>query len=259
MAAHRAHYHEVLGKLDKDAYQLQVQVDGMNAALNAIEKWVADTRSSRQSDPNDERQFLAQVRSTRQDTSDIGEALSGLRKGVKGEQLRSGNVSADEAVRARYQAALDKEHQILDKAQSQLGAEGQAVASRVSTLEKRLDADRGRVADAKAALQASVAAKAEAIRRLVEAERDKLRGYAGEVDTVSSDARNLVGRITYDSFKRVKKQFDDLVLKADVGLVDVAWTKKQDDTNKIQNLSKQKDRELKSLDDEFKEVLKDVD
>ena len=42
-------------------------------------------------------------------------------------------------------------------------------------------------------------------------------------------------------------------------MVDVAWTKKQDDTNKIQQLSKQKDKELKSLDDEFKEVLKDVD
>lgn len=259
VAQHRAHYREVLSKVDKEIYGLQVQVDGINAALNAIEKWVGDTRASRQSDPNDERQFLAQVRASRQEAADIGEALASVRKSVKEEQLRSGNVSADEVVRSRYQAALDKEHQILAKAQSQLGPEAQTVEARVGSLEKRLESDRARVADAKAALQASVAAKAEAIRRQVEAERDKLRGYAGEVDTVSSDARNLVGRITYDSFKRVKKQFDDLVLKADVGLVDVAWTKKQDDTNKIQNLSKQKDRELKSLDDEFKEVLKDVD
>ena len=66
-------------------------------------------------------------------------------------------------------------------------------------------------------------------------------------------------RIAFDSFKRVRRQFYDLVLKADVGMVDVAWTKKQDDTNKIQDLSKQKDKELKGLDDEFKEVLKDVD
>jgi tetratricopeptide (TPR) repeat protein len=259
VARHRAHYREVLARIEKDVYSLQVQVDGFNAALNAIEKWVADTRSSRQGDPNDDRQFLAQVRGTRQDTADINDLIGTIRKSLKEEQLRSGNVSADEAVRARYQTALDKEHQILDKAQSQLGADGQAAAARVSTIEHRLEADKARVAEAKAALQASVALKAEAIRKEVEAERDKLRGYAGEVDTVSSDARNLVGRITYDSFKRVKKQFDDLVLKADVGLVDVAWTKKQDDTTKIQNLSKQKDRELKSLDDEFKEVLKDVD
>jgi hypothetical protein len=42
-------------------------------------------------------------------------------------------------------------------------------------------------------------------------------------------------------------------------LVDVAWTRKQDKTLQIQNLAKQKDRELRGLDDEFKEVLKDVE
>ena len=256
---HRARYHEVLAHLDRSIYELQVQLDGINAALNAIEKWVSDTRPQRQNDPADEHQFMLQVRATRQETSEIAEAVGALRKTIKDEQLRSGNVTADEAVRSRYQDALDKEHQILDKAQSQLGPDGQAVAARMNTVNKRLETDRARVAAAKTALQASVALKAEAIRKQVEVEQDNLRGYAGEVDTVSADARNLVGRITYDSFKRVRKQFDDLVLKADVGLVDVAWTKKQDDTNKIQNLSKQKDHELKSLDDEFKEVLKDVD
>ena len=51
----------------------------------------------------------------------------------------------------------------------------------------------------------------------------------------------------------------DLVLKADVGVVDVAFTRKQDKTLEIQKLANQKDRELKQLDNEFKEVLKDVD
>ena len=66
-------------------------------------------------------------------------------------------------------------------------------------------------------------------------------------------------RIAFDSFRRVRQQFYDLVLKADVGVVDVAFTRKQDKTEDIQKLSQQKDRELKALDEEFKEVLKDVD
>jgi hypothetical protein len=56
----------------------------------------------------------------------------------------------------------------------------------------------------------------------------------------------------------VRKQFYDLVLKADVGLVDVAFTRKQDKTTEIQKLSSQKDHELQSLQKEFEEVLKDV-
>ena len=37
---------------------------------------------------------------------------------------------------------------------------------------------------------------------------------------VSGNARSLVGRIAFDSFRRVRQQFYDLVLKADVGVVD---------------------------------------
>jgi hypothetical protein len=43
-----------------------------------------------------------------------------------------------------------------------------------------------------------------------------------------------------------------------VGLVDVAFTRKQDKTTEIQKLSSQKDDELQSLEAEFTEVLEDA-
>ena len=57
----------------------------------------------------------------------------------------------------------------------------------------------------------------------------------------------------------MQKSFYNLVLKADVGVVDVSFQRKQDKTSEIQKLAGQKDRELRQLDEEFKEVLKDVD
>ena len=65
--------------------------------------------------------------------------------------------------------------------------------------------------------------------------------------------------MAYDSFRRVRKQFYDLVLKADVGVVDTAFTKKQTTTTGIQKVASQKDEELRALDEEFRPVLKDVD
>jgi hypothetical protein len=79
------------------------------------------------------------------------------------------------------------------------------------------------------------------------------------VSPALADANNLVGRIAFDSFHRVRQQFYDLVLKANVGTVDVAFTRKQDKTVEIQKLSAQKDRELRALDRDFKEVLKEID
>jgi hypothetical protein len=118
---------------------------------------------------------------------------------------------------------------------------------------------RERATAAKAYLRAQVTKRGRQIRDQVTAEQALLSSYGSDVKGVSGEARNLVGRIAFDSFKRVRQQFYDLVLKADVGLVDVAFTRKQDKTSEIQKISAQKDRELRVLDNEFKEVLRDVD
>jgi succinyl-CoA synthetase beta subunit len=96
------------------------------------------------------------------------------------------------------------------------------------------------------------------IRDKVQAEQHLLGQYNTEVASVSGDARNLVGRIAFESFRRVRQQFYHLVLKGDVGRVDVAFTRKQDKTTEIQKLSAQKDKELRALDRDFKEVLEDI-
>jgi tetratricopeptide (TPR) repeat protein len=259
VAERRARYQLRLDRLDRSAFALQTQLEGLAATLNAIEKWVVDSRATRTHDEAAEKKFIADVKDTRVAVVELSSAVSDIRRTVKSEKLRSGNATQDDMVRAQYQEALDKEQSLLGQAAQKAGAEDLATSTRVQAVQKRIEADRTRVNAAKGQIQGAVATKADGIRRLVEEEQGKLRGFSGEVDNVSSSARNLVGRIAFDSFRRVRKQFYDLVLKADVGMVDVAWTKKQDDTNKIQQLSKQKDKELKSLDDEFKEVLKDVD
>jgi len=49
------------------------------------------------------------------------------------------------------------------------------------------------------------------------------------------------------------------VLKADVGIVDVAWSRKRERLDKIQLLSQQKATELQQLDGDFKTLLREVD
>ena len=116
-----------------------------------------------------------------------------------------------------------------------------------------------RVDTAMQVLRDQVARRGQQIREKIRMEQALLDGYGQQVGSVSSDARQLVGKIAFDSFRRVYQQFYGLVLKADVGIVDVAFTRKQDNTQQIQKLSSQNDKELKALDGEFKEVLKDVD
>jgi hypothetical protein len=68
-----------------------------------------------------------------------------------------------------------------------------------------------------------------------------------------------VGELAFRSFRDVREQFYQLVLKADVGIVDVAWSRKRERLDKIQQLSQQKATELQQLDRDFKTLLREVD
>jgi len=148
---------------------------------------------------------------------------------------------------------------ILSGVEPRASGEGAAFVSRTRDLRTQLAALQQRTAAAQAALNERVRLKGAEIREKVVAEARLLDGYGKDVGTVSGDAQQLVGRMAYDSFRRVRRQFYDLVLKADVGVVDTAFTRKQSQTSGIQKVASQKEEELRALDEDFQPVLKDVD
>ncbi len=68
---------------------------------------------------------------------------------------------------------------------------------------------------------------------------------------------SLGGGLAQAMFTRVADRFYDLVVRSDVGIIDVAWALKQNKTDENSRLTREKKRELKLLDDEFKDVLKE--
>lgn len=66
-----------------------------------------------------------------------------------------------------------------------------------------------------------------------------------------------MGDVARLSFDRVRQRFQDIVLRADVGVVDVAWALKEAQTSAISRQVNDQRRELKVLDAEFAEVLRE--
>ena len=81
---------------------------------------------------------------------------------------------------------------------------------------------------------------------------------AAKLNRQSSVVTGRQPRIS-SSFRRVRRQFYDLVLKADVGVVDTSFTRTQSQTSEIQKVASQKEEELRALDQDFQPILKDVD
>jgi hypothetical protein len=92
------------------------------------------------------------------------------------------------------------------------------------------------------------------MRQQVRAEKDQVAAYRKELIMLSDEAEEVVGGVAFENFLHVRDRFYELVLKADVGLIDVVWLFKEEHTNRITNLSKARVDEIKRLDEKFQEV-----
>lgn len=247
--------------LDKEAFRLGYELQSMNAMLAAVQKWVVDTRGQRKGTAADEKSFQERVRTEQQSSIALEKEISAVRAELADARAKvDTSLSGEEQLRAEVASVESHAHQIIAQAEPRLtDPAAQAIIARAHATRERLDAIAKRNEAAKAALQARVRKKGDEIRDKVLAEQLLLQQYTGDVSRASGEAGQLVGRIAFDSFRRVRGQFYDLVLKADVGVVDVSFTRKRDKTADIQKTASDKDRELKALDEEFKEVLKEAD
>jgi TolA-binding protein len=257
--ARRERMQDRVDELDRDAFRLGYELQSMTAIATAVRKWVDDTRSERQNTPEEEKEFLTQLGNEEQAVEALQSELQQLRSRLADERgSANAFVAGEDVIREQYRETLQREHALLAAAESRLSGDDAALVGRTHEARQRAEALRARVETSRQVLRAQVERRGKLIREKVLVEQQLLQGYHQEVATVAGDARNLVGRIAFESFQKVRQQFYDLVLKADVGLVDVAFTRKQDKTTEIQKLSSQKDQELHSLEEEFKEVLEDT-
>jgi len=252
---------QILDRLEgdeKDAFKLDYQIQSMQASLAAIQKWIQDTRGQRTTGSAEEREFVELVKQEESEIAALRKQLQQIRQGLVDSKGTVDSALAEGGgIRDRYRDTIQEEHAVLVLAELRAPPEAAALIERAHQLRAQTKELERRVEDAKRALREQVTRHGREIREKITAERDLVNTYRTEVSAASEDAQNLVGRIAYDSFKRVRRQFFELVQKADVGLIDVAFTRKRNKTQEIQKLSVQKDQDLRQMDQEFKEVLEE--
>jgi len=203
---------------------------------------------------------VEKMKSEQRSLNALDDQVSRLRAELASQRaLVDTTVSGETALRAELTTSSGQTQGILSGVEPRASGEAAQFVARARDMRSQIATMQQRTTAAQAALAVQVNRKADEIRHKLAAEQKLLDGYGREVGTVSGDARQLVGRMAYDSFRRVRKQFYDLVLKADVGVVDTAFTKKQASTTGIQKVASQKEEELRALDEEFRPVLKEVD
>jgi tetratricopeptide (TPR) repeat protein len=251
-----------LDQVERSAFQLGYQVEASAAAIAGTEAWLEQHRAEIASDDSGRIEFSEELRKQRAvvvayqaDLKALGRELAEARDTARGID----GLGGEAVLRKEYRDLLARERVLAAAARPALGAGAQADLARGEALLDRLGRDGQHALEIKDQFAGLALARAEALKARVAAERTGLAEQQASLDALAVDSRDVIGRIAYRSFSAVRAQFYKLVLKADVGIVDVAWSRKRERVDRIQQLSQQKAGELEQLDRDFKLVLREVD
>lgn len=159
----------------------------------------------------------------------------------------------DEAV-ARSRAARTQLLAALDAEQRALAATGKAPARPIQLAERaaRVSAS---LAQAESEIDAVADRGMQQIKLALDAERGNVESYETELAQHETESRSIGSTVLGASFRDVKAKFYDIVIRTDVGSVDVRWSQKEDSDDDFKRLNLSRQRDLKSLADEFKGIL----
>lgn len=160
-----------------------------------------------------------------------------------------------ESVRERYEGSFDREQEILETALRAMG--DTPVVRRIEAQRLVLAGHREELARFNERLRRVVDEKSKQVVNDVMVQKQILESLGSDSTGTREVAQQVVGQVAVDSMSAVEDQFQNIVLRADVGIVDVAWAEKEATTREITKKVGEQRRELERFDAEFREVLND--
>jgi len=95
------------------------------------------------------------------------------------------------------------------------------------------------------------------VRGYIATEKEELRLASTKLGGVLGESQAVGGGLAQAMFGKVADRFYDLVVRSDVGIIDVAWGLKDQKTQEVTRLTTQKNLEIRALDEDFKKLLED--
>ena len=168
--------------------------------------------------------------------------------------------SADQAEHETAQKlseVLSKELAIERQAAARLGGADRAQVDRIYDLLARCDAIDVQLNAFDKRVEGQVGVRIATVTRYLSGAKEQLALAGEKLGSVLDESKALGGGLAQAMFTRVAEKFYDLVVRSDVGIIDVSWGLKDQKTQAVTKLTSLKNLELKALDEDFRKVLEE--
>ena len=241
-------------------YHIELAVKDLLGRLTAVEEYLVDARNRGERSREQEVEAREQIEAERARLNTMLESLHDLKKRLEPRVLtaRLGSVQAQDAGGQRTDARSR-----LASIEGRLSALRRS-ASGGSDFFRRLDGSRSRLidlerlaAETRDMMDRAEAAEVDDIIQEVRFQRRMVGSLDAEGGAISQTNRGISGRIGRQAFVDVAAFYEDMLTRADMGVADVYWYRKETTSKDREELAREKVRRLKALEEAFSSVLGD--
>jgi len=236
--------------LDKQLSALDVQLLGMDAQITATGRFIGDTMKEA-AQQSGVQAYQAELSTQQKAIDDYREQLERLKVELESGRIQVGvgdpTYLKDDQLRTEYTQLVAKERQLIQLA-------GGKSPKNIDEMFRRADVAEALLTQHDQAIDKVVAERSADMQKVIDEESVNLTSYQQRIVELDGETEDVVGGITYANFRKVQHRFYDLVLKADVGLIDVGWAEREEHRTRIDLLTRERNRALQSLDEEFNEI-----
>jgi len=246
------------GSIDAEASDLNVQIQSLDAQLVAIESYYRSSRSEQKIRPEDIQGPLRDMRSAIDELRTMHDQLrEEIADASRDATTAGGAGAAERETTQRLTDLLRQESEVEDAAKLRLSSSARPEADRLGGLMARCDGVQTKLNEFDKKVDGQVDTRLDTVRKYLVAEKEELAKAGGKLGGIVDDSKGLGGGLAQAMFAKVADKFYDLVVRSDVGIIDVAWGLKDQKTSAVNKLTNQKNLEMKALDEDFRKVLED--
>ncbi|WP_168210758.1 tetratricopeptide repeat protein [Persicimonas caeni] len=241
-------------RLRKALDQVSFDIESQQEQLEAIESYVARNNFTAE-----------QLRKIDEKKAKARKTLAALRK-LQGELRQEIDVARqrvgmgdkvttkEQAIRNEYRDMLVQQRQFLDNVQGRSGGSNGVSVENLQAARTILPRVESKLQTYFTRMNELVGERTQDLRQDLASERKMLGMLDKEVAHLMGESKAVTAAVAYRGFIGVKRDFRDIIMRGDIGLIDVAWQKKEDMTQRINQLFEDRTAELKTLQESFEEV-----
>ena len=245
-------------EMEKKIFQLSMQLKSVEQLLTAIQGRYEQLRG----DPNTSETFMAEAKRDVADVMSIAGELNAQVGTMQNEvslwvertKVGDDSQSHDQAIRSELERVMSEETLLVVKLRGALPPEQVPLFDRLETSKRRCDTLQSGVATYRTSLDNLVTGQVEGFNRDVAVIETELADYESNLTALKKNASKLADVIAYRNLQDVKKRFHEVVLKANVGQVDIVWERRQLIRKKIDELLQARAEEKRQLNRSFQEL-----